>query len=599
MTTSTTTTTTTMSTPSQLLKDWHLVRTRAYKKILSMLHQHSSGRHPLAFGRLGGWERSKRRTLDLPLLLDLACQQPTMPCIRVCLVLMAHIESSVGKERQPRSTIYHRSSSRQYVTIGQMCWRRYQQDIYHSNPMWLRMYSEWMVECAYFDHHRTECWDVLRPLAQSVLRATSTTGLPHEIFCCLAHVLSRRGGLLQQDDDDIHTEYREVLTKLMVTFGEAKFWIRDTMTIAEQERMLQTLQWIGVLGYFDVEQQSMIGQTYNDMADTCNRGIHGGDTGSDIPELSGLTLSEHQAEDDSNGDQGYDHSMERIKEITANHDFPSAHAQEVASVIATWPFSVPYDLRSALERIGSEITSDFTEPILSSTVQDTDSFSLHLKSNTTGKNQKKQQQQQQPKQPTPPMLDYLNQDLLRIIFSFLGFKHLLRSRNVCTTFKSLSDETNWLWFGAYQSQFELLPSSVDSKAIPSTANWKDLFIDKYLMERSIRFQRHSQTGWKYRTCAYVGCMDILKTSKRQEQHYHVHVRTEIKEREREERRRQQEEIKLQKQREREAKALLREEMKLIKDLEREAEEHRRRTTRKREEGSRNKKPFVDVQKKVG
>jgi hypothetical protein len=131
------------------------------------------------------------------------------------------------------------------------------------------------------------------------------------------------------------------------------------------------------------------------------------------------------------------------------------------------------------------------------------------------------------KAPCPPMLDYLNNDMLRLVFSFLGCKRLVKARSVCRLWKDIVDDSNSLWYGAYRARFGLLrqdPRADHHQAATIYSDWRDLFMTKFLAEQHIRFQRHGPTGFKYRTCGYIGCLAVLKSSSQEKNHYESHAR---------------------------------------------------------------------------
>jgi len=144
---------------------------------------------------------------------------------------------------------------------------------------------------------------------------------------------------------------------------------------------------------------------------------------------------------------------------------------------------------------------------------------------------------------SPPVaelpLNHFGDDLLRHIFSFMGYKRLSRMRVVCQNWRTLVDDDFSMWMPLYKSRFGLEPedySLVSSKPLA----WKNLFIERWTAEREIRFQR-DKNGWKARLCKRIGCLTILTTPRRVDVHKSSHQRkdTVAKEREMRSRKRQQ------------------------------------------------------------
>ena len=63
----------------------------------------------------------------------------------------------------------------------------------------------------------------------------------------------------------------------------------------------------------------------------------------------------------------------------------------------------------------------------------------------------------------------------------------------------------------------------------SQTYWKNLFTQKQIAEKMVRFQRNPRSGYKYTTCNYVGCLHILKTAEQERKHDKMHLRVIAKE----------------------------------------------------------------------
>jgi hypothetical protein len=120
--------------------------------------------------------------------------------------------------------------------------------------------------------------------------------------------------------------------------------------------------------------------------------------------------------------------------------------------------------------------------------------------------------------PCVPMMEYVNEDILHNLFTFFGYKRIVRMRSVSKEWKSVAD-SNQLWRSAYHSRYGILPD--DKLAQSVTAPWKTYFRDKWLAEREIGFRR-SKNGWKARLCGFVECMHVLKSKAQLQKHYATH-----------------------------------------------------------------------------
>jgi hypothetical protein len=129
-----------------------------------------------------------------------------------------------------------------------------------------------------------------------------------------------------------------------------------------------------------------------------------------------------------------------------------------------------------------------------------------------------------------PFRGHLSDDVVRHVFGFLGYKRLTRMREVCRGWREVADDPR-LWQQAYASRFgapridgKVRVSGLVSSGSPSGFDWKSLFASKLAAERLLRFRRHS-SGWKVRTCRYLGCLQVLTTPRQAERHGLKHQRS--------------------------------------------------------------------------
>jgi hypothetical protein len=119
-----------------------------------------------------------------------------------------------------------------------------------------------------------------------------------------------------------------------------------------------------------------------------------------------------------------------------------------------------------------------------------------------------------------PIMAYLNDDNLRTVLSFLDPVHLVRIGGVDRTCRILAHE-DARWKEVYSSSYGILGDDVD-RVVSQIGSWRNLFVEKYYSEKALKFKYCNSTGFKYRTCGYVGCYQVMKSLDRQAKHYAVH-----------------------------------------------------------------------------
>ena len=132
---------------------------------------------------------------------------------------------------------------------------------------------------------------------------------------------------------------------------------------------------------------------------------------------------------------------------------------------------------------------------------------------------------------------YINEDIIRYIFSFLGYKLLVRVTGVCKQWYDIANE-NQFWNHHYQKRFkivlkkDLIPDITDSRAKTTllekemkemnVINWRKIFDSKWQKERSLRSRQSSDSVFKVRTCDMLGCLAVLTSKTRKEKHEKMH-----------------------------------------------------------------------------
>ena len=129
------------------------------------------------------------------------------------------------------------------------------------------------------------------------------------------------------------------------------------------------------------------------------------------------------------------------------------------------------------------------------------------------------------------IMDYLNDDVLRIVFSYLSYKPLASASKTCRSWqKIITDEC--IWENVYRNRYFLLGTDAQiNQVISRVGSWKTLFREKLEAQRELRFQRSPSTGWKHRTCYYCGCFQVLKSPNAMKKHEQVHNKVSTKRKE--------------------------------------------------------------------
>ena len=126
------------------------------------------------------------------------------------------------------------------------------------------------------------------------------------------------------------------------------------------------------------------------------------------------------------------------------------------------------------------------------------------------------------------IMDHLNDDVLRGVFSYLSYKPLASASRTCRSWHTLiTDEC--IWENVYRNRYFLLGTAAQvQQVISRVGSWKKLFREKLEAQRELRFQRNPSTGWKHQTCNFCGCLKVLKSPKAMEKHKHVHNKVSTK-----------------------------------------------------------------------
>lgn len=177
--------------------------------------------------------------------------------------------------------------------------------------------------------------------------------------------------------------------------------------------------------------------------------------------------------------------------------------------LSKWPFSQHAGVRGAHRRMGPRVSRNQ----LMSVPDDVNELQrLQIRRELKSKKPKIEPV-------VVPILSYLNDDILRTILSFLGHVELVRVGSLSKVFRSLtSDDVQWT--AVYRCRFGILGHEID-KTISKIGSWRNLFVEKYYSEKALKF-KYSSSGWKYRTCGYIGCYQVMRSAEQQTKHHRVH-----------------------------------------------------------------------------
>ncbi len=501
-----------------LSSDWSTVRSRAYKKFLSHATERRQQQH---LGESFANFMVSPRTMQMQnsdeaflwWLVNETALHPEHSSRRACIALVAH---SLGGPKNPCYFKY----------IAHLFWQGYlisSRQGMSSSSQWLRLYSEWLSECAVFDH-REIVWEAFQPIRQHITdyllsnqheQLEDQHNLEPSLLACLGYILHHRSYLFETcrcDEKDppsdenshiskssIENEFRSFMNLLSIHCGESsELWLGQFFD-SIRDLVESTLQRLGVLSFALTDPRRELG---NNAPSVRSQGLH---------------------------------------------ESPNVLIDSMAT--SNWPFREEFSLRKAMGRIDRAVLSlENGNHVIESLLSHYSKACQIIDKNTKVVDSSKT------KVSTAPMTDYLYDDgILCLIFSFCGPKRLTKIPLVCKAWKIVSDVvSNSLWESAYAAKFgkyrwpsldaerrhrvstcaidaiDFEDASKKSEEISQTY-WKNLFTQKQIAEKMVRFQRNPRSGYKYTTCNYVGCLHILKTAEQERKHDKMHLRVIAKE----------------------------------------------------------------------
>jgi F-box domain len=360
---------------------------------------------------------------------------------------------------------------------GYLIWSLWNFTWERRNPGYLAWYAEIIVESSFCDD-RGACWDALQPLVNSVRKRYAdevhwqfrcVDDLPGKLLLpCLGYVLSRRKRIFLSVPDSIKEEFESLVAVLAGSCGNAKYWFPESVSGPKttcDNRTVRALQSLGILG-----ERSLL--------------LVSADSAKAVTEKKGPEALEQT----------------RSKTRFVQWMDPKPRKLRDAFRLLQWLPWEPYE-RFSNRGIHATLLSDL----------DHDNKIVEAK-----------------EAPAALPVNHLDEDLLRNIFSFMGYKKLVKVRRVCKVFRELSDEDR-LWLPLYRARFcGMLHNHLEfQKQAASTINtkvWKDHFKDKMLHQRDIRcgFTFEGKKVFRHCVCPHVGCTEVIRSQKHREKHCEWH-----------------------------------------------------------------------------
>ena len=406
----------------------------------------------------------------LQYVISVACHSP---CLRLCTLQLAHILGDRG-----------------YEYLISSLWERATE-----NVSYFTWYAE-VIAISTFCNKREHCWEAMQPLIKQVRALCQEDGKSNNNNNCdtqngiaprvveppftpyLGYILSRRWRLLQTvGDDEISRDFSSLVTELSWTFGDANDWIAPLNGIDSdsEHQLTASLHSLGILSAFSEVQHDIDG-------------------------------------DAKDGSGNSDITAQQVLFVPDLKGLYRVYKQMLISPGEAVGFNAHTSSGSMLYELNQSLLSDLNhdkKQVLPLTAKITDDDVMERGEVT-------------------PMLHMLDNDVLRNVFSFLGYKKLAKIRRVCSTWKELSDEDR-SWLPIYRRRFGLLGfDEAESKPVEATIGeatpslWKSRFVGKWLAERPVRFKVNKKKNFKYQICQYVDCQHVIISPEHIKKHHAFH-----------------------------------------------------------------------------
>lgn len=134
-----------------------------------------------------------------------------------------------------------------------------------------------------------------------------------------------------------------------------------------------------------------------------------------------------------------------------------------------------------------------------------------------------------------PIMNYINDDITRVIFSFLGYKLLVRATSTCKLWNSIGND-NVFWEPHYKKRFkpifleEMIPRStnvttkqdfISKHCRREVINWRLVFNNMRNIDKTLCL-KVSKSGWKHRHCRVFGCTTVIRRKEDETKHAKLH-----------------------------------------------------------------------------
>ena len=190
----------------------------------------------------------------------------------------------------------------------------------------------------------------------------------------------------------------------------------------------------------------------------------------------------------------------------------------------SWLYNEKHSIRAAHLRMGPRVLQDlqiFSNP-------------YHLEASPEISTKRHRNRSRDDSLCEEPIMDYINDDITLVIFSYLGYKLLARATSVCKSWRDIGNN-NFLWKDHYLRRFKpiflesLLPDSIkDTMKVLFVAkhcqreniHWRRVFNQSKEKEKYLKFKL-SSSGFRRRCCRVIGCKVVMK--KREDETNHMIV----------------------------------------------------------------------------
>jgi F-box domain len=431
-----------------------------------------SSRQLIRDGQLLGHHRPPIvATILLPLVLNVVAKHAASAILRLCVLwLVSQCGERVGVVASTSAPIDHESAPFLYAQLVALTWSKVERSLTRDeSAIFLRLYGECIAECAYFDtldHLHT----ALCPLMDKIGR------IVHKQQAGGPSIDSDRPG---QSDHSLARDFLQCFAFLLSCRGSMM------LSLAQNE----SPELASLFSQLALKLDRTSDWFAPNMPPTEYKALQSG------LQMAGILGLDEEKQ--STGQERGAMILNGVADDTREAPFPLFNSQHYVRMGAV------------IEQLEPWLPRHFDTITLSK------QLSRHSCANET-----------------PPkaevsvvasacLAEYLNNDLLDKVFSFLNYKRLTRMRRVCTNWKKLADSDR-LWQYLYNARFRRHGPNDDGSVI--NRDWKRLFAERWQAERDIRFRVCSvDPSWKVQLCPRVGCLAVLNTPSVAQRHCRAHL----------------------------------------------------------------------------